>query len=109
MITPEQAAALLFAAVGSAFGWLLLRAIHGVDSKFEEHGKKLDVIGTTMDAKFTVMAARDGEHDMKIVAQDVRLAHVEAELVHLRGRYESLAGFLQAIGYKIREGTPKEG
>jgi hypothetical protein len=107
-VTPQHIIALGISVLGSIFGWLLLRAIHGVDSKFEEHGRKLDNITTTMDAKFSVLVTRDGEHDVRLVAHEVRIAHLEAELIHLRGRYESIGGFLQALGYKIRDENPKE-
>lgn len=65
----------------SILGWLLLRAIGGVDKKLAELGVKVDGL-----------AAKDSQHSESLVELRVRLSHVESEHANLRAMLRGRRG-----------------
>lgn len=64
---------LVVSVVVALVGYLLKRAIDGVDTKLEALGTKVDGLAT-----------KDGQHSESIVELKVRMAHVEGELLQLQ-------------------------
>ena len=92
-MTPQAVAAFASSVLLPIVSWLVLRAIHGVDSKLDR-----------IDAKVELLAKRAGEHDVRLAELGTRVAMLEASGERLEQRYEDLAGFLHSEGFRRRDG-----
>jgi hypothetical protein len=82
--------------VGTALGfvgWLLSRAVSGIDSKLER-----------LDSKMDLMAKADAETMAKLVEHGVRIGTAEREIEGMRSHLSDFGGFLSSMGFKKRDG-----
>jgi hypothetical protein len=60
-----------------------------------------------LDGKVDMLSAKDGEHTVRLVALEVRVAQLEAAKERLEGHVEDIGGFLRSEGYRKRD-APKD-
>lgn len=70
-------------------GWLLARAIRGVDDKLDRLDGKVDILGK-----------QDVEHSTALVELKVRVAQLEHRISQMDSRHEDFGRFLQTQGFR---------
>lgn len=81
-------------------GWLITRAIHGMDMKVASLGAGLG----NLDTKLDTLAGKNAEQDISLAEVRVRVTHLEMEVSSWRTTQRDLVGFLQSKGFQKRDG-----
>ncbi len=79
-------------------GWLLKRAINGLDESLRDIKAQLHLLDST-----------DKQQGRDILEQSIRLRHVEGAVARMDERHEQFGRFLQSRGFRRSDGDKGEG